>query len=167
MGGRVAELVLKWSPPGMPPAQSEWPTGERTWYKKEWRDEAAVIHSDLIKKKKKPGTLFTKESESHHGTTDKLLDVWMFPCSITDSDLEPCPEKVRNVRLRIHASSARENPVQQVGSLQKTCYSRVVTENSKTNKNRETNVFYWPITKANVFRVRASHVFLFLFLAKH
>lgn len=53
MGGRVAELVLKWSPPGMPPAQSEWPTGERTWYKKEWRDEAAVIHSDLIKKKKK------------------------------------------------------------------------------------------------------------------
>lgn len=110
LGGREAELVLKWSPPGMPPAQSEWPTGERTWYKKEWRDQAAFIQSDLIKKKK-PGTLFAKPRESlslrsHHGTTVKLLDVWMFPCPITDRDLEPCPEKVRNVCLHVHACSA-------------------------------------------------------------
>lgn len=79
LGGRVAELVLKWSPPGMPPAQSEWPTGERTWYKKEWRDQAAFIHSDLIKTwdfiRKT-----TRITEFWEVTMAQLTNYWMCGC---------------------------------------------------------------------------------------
>lgn len=106
------------------PNQSQWPMGEstvrRTWYKKsrgagQQRERvAAFINSDLINVEYSQNSLhrlpsFLVYQRSYYGTTDELLDV--FGCSITDTDLEPSLEKVRNLLLFIPACRLLEETI--------------------------------------------------------